>query len=110
VPKQQADFISEVLMGLDCVSVTFSDTNDDAIFEPKVGETPLWQNVTITALFDVGADQDHVKDTLKRICSINEASSLIKSACCFEVFSVSCIQSITAELYPYKNQANGLGN
>ncbi|CAC9568717.1 hypothetical protein [uncultured Gammaproteobacteria bacterium] len=49
--KQQADFISEVLMGLDCVSVTFSDTNDDAIFEPKVGETPLWQSVTITALF-----------------------------------------------------------
>jgi ribosomal protein L11 methyltransferase len=52
-------------MGLDCVSVTFSDTNDDAIFEPKVGETPLWQNVTITALFDVGADQDYVKDTLR---------------------------------------------
>ncbi|CAC9618361.1 Ribosomal protein L11 methyltransferase [uncultured Gammaproteobacteria bacterium] len=75
--KQQADFISEVLMGLDCVSVTFSDTNDDAIFEPKVGETPLWQNVTITALFDVGADQDHVKDTLKRICSINEASFVL---------------------------------
>jgi len=72
--KQQADFVSEVLMGLGSVSVTFSDTNDDAIFEPKVGETPLWQNVTITALFGVDTDQDYVKDTLKRICSINEAS------------------------------------
>ncbi|MDC9715096.1 MAG: 50S ribosomal protein L11 methyltransferase [Gammaproteobacteria bacterium] len=72
--KQQADFVSEVLMGLGSVSVTFSDTNDDAIFEPKVGETPLWQNVTITALFDVGIEQDYVKDTLEQICDTNEVN------------------------------------
>jgi ribosomal protein L11 methyltransferase len=48
--KENADFVSEVLMGLECVSVTFSDTFDDEIFEPPVGETPLWQHVTVTAL------------------------------------------------------------
>ncbi|SMN17077.1 Ribosomal protein L11 methyltransferase [uncultured Candidatus Thioglobus sp.] len=74
ISKQQADFVSEVLMGLGSVSVAFSDTNDDAIFEPKVGETPLWQNVTITALFDVGAEQDYIKDTLKKFCNINEVN------------------------------------
>jgi ribosomal protein L11 methyltransferase len=72
--KQQADFVSEVLMGLDSVSVTFSDTFDEAIFEPKVGETPLWQNVTITALFAVGTDEDYVKDALQKICNINAVS------------------------------------
>jgi ribosomal protein L11 methyltransferase len=77
--KQQADFVSEVLMGLDSVSVTFSDTFDDAIFEPKVGETPLWQNVTITALFAVGTDEKYVKNSLEQICQINEVSfSLLK--------------------------------
>jgi ribosomal protein L11 methylase PrmA len=48
----EADFVSEVLMGLECVSVTFSDTFDDEIFEPPVGETPLWQHVTVTALLN----------------------------------------------------------
>lgn len=70
--KQQADFVSEVLMGLGSVSVTFSDTHDDAIFEPEVGTTPLWQNVTITALFPVETDQSYVKDRLKQICDIDE--------------------------------------
>lgn len=72
--KQQADFVSEVLMGLDSVSVTFSDTDDDAIFEPEVGTTPLWQNVTITALFAIDIKQTYIKDTLKQICNINEVS------------------------------------
>ena len=72
--KQQANFVSEVLMGLDSISITFSDTNDDAIFEPKVSEMPLWQNVTITALFDVSIDQDYIKETLEYICSVNEVS------------------------------------
>lgn len=71
--KDQADFVSEILMGLDSVSVTFSDTQDDAIFEPPVGETPLWQNVTITALFDMDTDQAHVKQMLDQICYINES-------------------------------------
>ncbi|MBA5249470.1 MAG: 50S ribosomal protein L11 methyltransferase [Gammaproteobacteria bacterium] len=70
--KEQADFVSEILMGLDSVSVTFSDTNDDAIFEPEVGTMPLWQNVTINALFAVEADQDYIKDILKQICHIDE--------------------------------------
>ncbi len=70
--KENADFVSEVLMGLGCVSVTFSDTNDDEIFEPPVGETPLWQFVTIAALFDVSTDQTFVKNSLKQICQIDE--------------------------------------
>ncbi|SMN15342.1 Ribosomal protein L11 methyltransferase [uncultured Candidatus Thioglobus sp.] len=69
--KDQADFVSEILMGLDSVSVTFSDTQDDAIFEPPVGHTPLWQHVTITALFDLDVDQEHIKQMLSQICHID---------------------------------------
>ena len=70
--KDQADFVSEILMGLDSVSVTFSDSQDDAIFEPPVGSTPLWQHVTITALFDLEVDQDHVGHVLSQICNIDQ--------------------------------------
>ena len=70
--KDQADFVSEILVGLDSVSVTFSDSQDDAIFEPPVGSTPLWQHVTITALFDLEVDQDHVGHVLSQICNIDQ--------------------------------------
>jgi len=66
--KANADLVSEVLMGLDSVSITYLDTHDDAIYEPPVGETPLWQNVTINALFDSGADQGHIENTLLELC------------------------------------------
>ena len=70
--KDQADFVSEILIGLGSTSVTFSDTKDDAIFEPPVGETPLWKNVTITALFDLKIDQANISHMLENICHINE--------------------------------------
>ncbi|SFV77256.1 Ribosomal protein L11 methyltransferase [hydrothermal vent metagenome] len=72
--KDQADFVSEILSGLESVSVTFCDTQDDAIFEPPVGKTPLWEYVTITALFDLAVDQMHIKQMLGQICNIHESS------------------------------------
>ena len=62
--KEKADLVSEILMGLGSVSVTFSDTYNDDIFEPPVGETPLWPDTTIKALFDLEADQAHVQAML----------------------------------------------
>ena len=70
--KDQVDFVSEILIGLDSASITFSDTKDDAIFEPPVGETPFWKNVTITALFDLNIDQANISHMLENICHINE--------------------------------------
>ncbi len=72
--KDQADFVSEILIGLDSISITFSDTHDDEIFEPPVGETPLWPDTTIKALFDVDIDQSHVQAMLLQLCSIDKSS------------------------------------
>jgi ribosomal protein L11 methyltransferase len=72
--KDQADFISEILMGLGSISVTFSDAHDDAIFEPPVGETPLWQDTTISALFAEDVDQTHVQAMLLQLCKIEQSS------------------------------------
>ena len=70
--KDQADFVSEILMGLDSVSVTFSDAVDEEIFEPPVGETPLWEQTTITALFEQGVDQTHISHMLGELCNITD--------------------------------------
>jgi ribosomal protein L11 methyltransferase len=61
-------------MGLGSISVTFSDTHDDAIFEPPVGETPLWQDTTISALFAEDVDQTHVQAMLLQLCKIEQSS------------------------------------
>ncbi len=47
---------------LDCgaVSVTLEDAADQPIFEPGVGETPLWDNCQIKALFDATIDTTEV--------------------------------------------------
>ena len=72
--KEKADLVSEILMGLDSVSVTFSDTHDDEIFEPPVGETPLWPDTTIRALFTLEVDQAHLQAMLLQLCDITDTS------------------------------------
>ena len=53
VKKQQADLVSEVLIGLGSISITYKDAYDDAIYEPPVGQTPLWDDVEILSLIHI---------------------------------------------------------
>ena len=66
------DLVSEVVMGLGGLSVTLSDTNDNAIYEPPVGENPLWQDTTIHSLFEIDADMEHVAEMISKLCSIEK--------------------------------------
>lgn len=51
-PTQNVELTSEVLEELGALSVSLSDKNDDPILEPAPGETPLWPEVVIQALFN----------------------------------------------------------
>ena len=79
VQKSEVDLISEVLTGLGSLSITFKDAQDNDIYEPPVGTTPLWEKVTVTALFSSEMSKDSVEKTILEICDINisDASSLI---------------------------------
>jgi ribosomal protein L11 methyltransferase len=77
IEKAQADFISEVLTGLGSLSITYSDTLDDAIYEPPVGETPLWDNVTVNALFSIDVNQEDIEASIFEICNVNALTSFI---------------------------------
>ena len=77
IEKSQADFISEVLTGLGSLSITYTDTLDDAIYEPPVGQTPLWDNVTVNALFSANVNQEDIKATIFEICNVNALTSFI---------------------------------
>lgn len=77
IEKSQADLISEVLLGMGSLSITFSDTLDDAIYEPPVGQTPLWDNVTVNALFSTDVNQEDIKASIFEICNVNALTSFI---------------------------------
>ena len=76
VNKQQADLVSEILMGLGSISISYSDGQDNAIFEPPVGEIPLWESIQVKALFQSEVDINQVADTLSDGCNIKIIDSL----------------------------------
>jgi len=78
VQKSEVDLISEVLLGLGSLSITFKDAQDNDIYEPPVGTTPLWEKVTVAALFSSEMSKDYVEKTILEICDINisDATSL----------------------------------
>lgn len=49
-----SDFFSE----LGAVSVTYSDAEDEPVYEPAIDQTQIWTNTQVTALFELDADPD----------------------------------------------------
>jgi ribosomal protein L11 methyltransferase len=70
VKKSEIDLVSEVLMGLGSISISYSDALDDVIYEPPVGKTPLWDSVKVNALFSSEASQKSIEASILDICNI----------------------------------------
>ncbi|MBJ9985048.1 50S ribosomal protein L11 methyltransferase [Acinetobacter sp. S40] len=51
VDQAQVDFTETLLMSLGAVSVTLDDAEDQALLEPLPGETPLWNKVIVTGIY-----------------------------------------------------------
>ena len=60
--EKMSDFLSDELGS---VSVTFMDSQDTPIFEPLPGETRLWGNTDVVALFDAETDMTPIVEALK---------------------------------------------
>ncbi|CAB1277198.1 50S ribosomal protein L11 methyltransferase [Candidatus Nitrosacidococcus tergens] len=63
--QQLADALSEV----GAVAVTLTDAIEQPIFEPPLGDIPLWALTYINALFPIGTDLNLVLTHLKQIIS-----------------------------------------
>ncbi|MCW3150699.1 50S ribosomal protein L11 methyltransferase [Stutzerimonas stutzeri] len=60
ITPDQAEALEDQLLELGAVSVTFMDAEDQPIFEPDLGTTPLWSHTHLLALFEDGTDGDAV--------------------------------------------------
>ncbi|MDY6216168.1 50S ribosomal protein L11 methyltransferase [Actinobacillus porcinus] len=63
--NERAETISDFLEELGSVSVTFMDSQDTPIFEPLPGETRLWGNTDVIALFDAETDMNPILTALQ---------------------------------------------
>ncbi|TLX57469.1 50S ribosomal protein L11 methyltransferase [Stutzerimonas nosocomialis] len=58
ISPEQAEPLEDALLGVGAVSVTFMDAEDQPIFEPDLGTTPLWTHTHLLALFEADVDAD----------------------------------------------------
>jgi len=57
ISPEQAQTYEDALLTVGAVSVTFMDAEDQPIFEPDLGTTPLWSHTQLLALFEADTDQ-----------------------------------------------------
>ncbi|TAL87755.1 MAG: 50S ribosomal protein L11 methyltransferase [Rhodanobacter sp.] len=72
----------EALGDLGAMSITLQDANaetpdEQAIFEPGVGELPLWPTITLNALFDADSDRRGLSETLAELLPWLELDQLL---------------------------------
>lgn len=66
ITPDQAEPMEDLLLGLGAVSVTFMDAEDQPIFEPDLGTTPLWQHTHLLALFEADTERQPLIDQLQQ--------------------------------------------
>lgn len=54
--KNRVDEISELLLAIGCLSITYTNAGDTPIFELDPGDVAYWQDTTIVGLFDATVD------------------------------------------------------
>ena len=62
---QQAESLSDALSECGAAAVTFQDNADQPIYEPAIGETPLWSATSVIALFDAETDTEALLTALR---------------------------------------------
>ena len=59
-PRETAAAVEAALEKSGSLSITLEDNADQPIFEPQLGETPLWHATRITGLFDANCDTQKI--------------------------------------------------
>ncbi|MCJ8338692.1 MAG: 50S ribosomal protein L11 methyltransferase [Pseudomonadales bacterium] len=80
IKPQLADQFEDLLLAAGALSVTYQDSQDQPIYEPELGTTPLWNNTVITGLFDAEQNmqqmEQHLRHTYLQLASTEPFPSL----------------------------------
>ncbi len=73
--EDTAEQIGELMSGNGAMAVTFMDSKDTPLYEPKLGELTFWPDTTVIGLFDAGQDMDAVIQRMGRAKVLGEGFS-----------------------------------
>ncbi len=62
--QQELEQVEETLLQLGAISITVTDAQDEPIYEPLPGETPLWSQSRVSALFEQTLALQELNDRL----------------------------------------------
>ncbi len=63
--RSQHEPAEQALLDAGALSVTFQDAEDNPVLEPAPGETPLWNKLILTGLFDANHNSEQLKQRLR---------------------------------------------
>jgi ribosomal protein L11 methyltransferase len=61
----------QALLDTGALSVTFKDAEDNPVLEPAPGETPLWDSIILTGLYEADVDTEALKQQLQQFLGKN---------------------------------------
>jgi ribosomal protein L11 methyltransferase len=64
--EKSAPKVAKHFTHLKAVSVTYLDAEDEPVYEPKIGETKIWTNTQVEALFELDVAPEFVKAEMNR--------------------------------------------
>jgi ribosomal protein L11 methyltransferase len=65
--EETAPKVADYFSDLGAVSVTYMDAEDEPVYEPAIGETKIWSNTQVIALYELTADPAKIRSqTLKQ--------------------------------------------
>lgn len=80
--KHHSEQAEQALLELGALSVTLKDAEDQPVLEPLPGETPLWDRIILTGLFDADIDSqaigEQLQQSLRQLQPDSEHNSTIK--------------------------------
>ncbi|MCW8926530.1 MAG: 50S ribosomal protein L11 methyltransferase [Xanthomonadales bacterium] len=71
VTRDRASLVESLLRDQPVLALTLTDDADDPVFEPGVGETPLWPTTCVTALFEAGTPVEPLSRLLSLVPGID---------------------------------------
>ena len=63
--KRSHDKAEQALLDAGALSVTFKDAEDNPVLEPAPGETPLWEKLILTGLFDANINTEQLQQQIQ---------------------------------------------
>ena len=64
--EDTAPQLDDFFSNLGAVSVTYMDAEDEPVYEPAIGETKIWSNTQVIALYELDADPELIKAQVVR--------------------------------------------